>query len=202
MPSWPGSTAITDPATPLLAGSPTRLTQSPAPSYIPQVVMTLRTRSVSTGSAATSPVHGLVPLLASVAAIAATSRPVTVSEHCRKYRSTAASGSDSTTPNERNMCPIARFRCPVAASEACTAASSSSSRPANREKDRRMRSNWSSGVSPATSDAAVMAPALIIGLRGRSVTGSRLISLNGSPDGSTSIFAATASSPRSASARA
>ncbi len=38
---------------------------------------------------------------------------------------------------------------------------------------------------PGTSEVAVMAPALIIGLRGRPVCGSRLIELNASPVGST-----------------
>ena len=58
------------------------------------------------------------------------------------------------------------------------------------------------GSSLLIAEAEVIAPALIIGLRGRSVTGSRLISLNGSPDGSTSTLPATTSSPRSASASA
>ncbi len=66
----------------------------------------------------------------------------------------------------------------------------------------RILSNRSAGFAPAMSEAAVIAPALIMGLRGRSVSGSRLISLNGSPEGSTSIFSATASTPRSASASA
>jgi hypothetical protein len=48
----------------------------------------------------------------------------------------------------------------------------------------------------------VIAPALIIGLRGRRVRESRLSSLNASPDGSTSIRASTASKPRVSSARA
>ena len=48
--------------------------------------------------------------------------------------------------------------------------------------------------------AAAMAPALIIGLRGRWVTGCRLISLNRSPEGSTSIFASTCAVPLSMSA--
>ncbi|MGC0363764.1 hypothetical protein ABH922_001748 [Rhodococcus sp. 27YEA15] len=100
------------------------------------------------------------------------------------------------------MCPIARLRWPVRASELYTASLNVSSRPAYREYIARMRSKRVAGSAPDTRDAAVMAPALIIGLRGRSVCGSRLISLNGSPDGSTSIFSATASDPRSASASA
>ena len=47
---------------------------------------------------------------------------------------------------------------------------------------------------------AAMAPALIIGLRGRWVTGCRLISLNSSPEGSTSIFSSTVLVPLSISA--
>jgi hypothetical protein len=74
---------------------------------------------------------------------------------------------------------MARLRNPVRAPAAYTASFIVSSRPAKREWQRRMRSNFSVGSWPVISDAAVMAPALIIGLRGRSVTGSRLISLNG-----------------------
>lgn len=46
-----------------------------------------------------------------------------------------------------------------------------------------------------------MAPALIIGLRGRPVEDSRLISLKASPVGSTPMRARTASWPQSSSAR-
>ena len=43
---------------------------------------------------------------------------------------------------------------------------------------------------------------MIMGLRGRPVDGSSEISLNASPDGSTSILSSTASRPRSARADA
>ena len=48
----------------------------------------------------------------------------------------------------------------------------------------------------------MIAPALIIGLRGRWVRESRLSSLNASPDGSTSISSSTASNPWVSSASA
>ncbi len=96
---------------------PTSVTHSPAASYIPHVVMTLSTRSTSAGLSTRSRVRGLTPLFASVAAISARSRHVTSIEHCRKYTSTASSGSSVMTPNDRSMYPIARLRCPVRASE-------------------------------------------------------------------------------------
>ena len=49
------------------------------------------------------------------------------------------------------------------------------------------------GVAPGTSDTAAMAPALIMGFFGALVRSSTLISLNASPEGSTPIFASTAS---------
>ena len=63
-----------------------------------------------------------------------------------------------------------------------------------------MRSHWSSRERPATIAVAVIAPALIIGLSGRPLFGSRLTSLNASPVGSTPIRRKTASFPRSSSA--
>ncbi len=51
-PSSPGSTARMPPATPLLAGMPTPSTHAPAPSYMPHVVITLSTRSTSSGASA------------------------------------------------------------------------------------------------------------------------------------------------------
>ncbi len=72
------------PPTPLLAGRPTSTTHSPAASYIPQVVITLSTRSTTSGSKTRSPVRGCTPPLASVAAISARSRQSTCSAHWRK----------------------------------------------------------------------------------------------------------------------
>ena len=43
MPICPGSAPMRPPATPLFAGMPTCVAQSPAASYIPQVDITLRT---------------------------------------------------------------------------------------------------------------------------------------------------------------
>jgi hypothetical protein len=63
---------------------PTPSTHAPAPSYIPQVVITLSTRSTSSGASARSRVRGCWPPLASVAAISAASRQSTSTEHWRK----------------------------------------------------------------------------------------------------------------------
>ena len=84
IPSWPGSTASTPPPTPLFAGMPTSTTHSPAESYIPQVVITLSTRSTWSRSSTRSPVSGLTPPLARVAAIRLRSRQSTLTEHWRK----------------------------------------------------------------------------------------------------------------------
>ena len=65
-----------------------------------------------------------------------------------------------------------------------------------------MRANRSSGPAPATSDEVRMAPALISGLSGRPVPGSRLMALNASPLGSTPTRPSTSSTPASARARA
>ena len=62
------------------------------------------------------------------------------------------------------------------------------------------RSTCRGTSAPLTMLDAAIAPALIIGLRGRWVTGCRLISLNRSPDGSTSILASTCLVPLSISA--
>jgi len=60
---------------------PTTSTHSPEPSYMPQVVMTLRIRSTSGSATARSLVTGLSPPLARVAAMTATSRQSTATEH-------------------------------------------------------------------------------------------------------------------------
>jgi len=51
---------------------------------VPQVVITLSTRSVSAGFSTRSPEIGCTPLHASVAAIRLRSRQSTSIEHCRK----------------------------------------------------------------------------------------------------------------------
>ena len=84
MPSWPGSTATMPPPTPLLAGMPTALTQSPAALYIPQVTITLSVRCTTRVLVTRLPVCGLTPPRARVAPIRARSALVTRSEHCRK----------------------------------------------------------------------------------------------------------------------
>jgi hypothetical protein len=55
--------------------------------------------------------------------------------------------------------------------------------------------NLASGVRPSINPVEAIAPALIIGLRGRPVSGSRLIELNASPVGSTPTFSATSVRP-------
>ena len=58
-----------------------------------------------------------------------------------------------------------------------------------------MRSLFWSAVAPRTSPVAAIAPALIIGLKGRPLSRCRLIELKASPLGSTPIFDSTASAP-------
>ena len=84
MPSWPGSTARMPPPTPLLAGMPTALTQSPAALYMPQVTITDSVRCTTAAPVTRRPVCGLIPPRARVAAIRARSTVLTRSEHWRK----------------------------------------------------------------------------------------------------------------------
>ena len=91
------------PPTPLFAGSPTSVTQSPAALYMPQVVITESTRSVSAESSTRSLVTGLMPASASVAAIRLRSRQSTSIEHCRKYTANVVRGSSSRIPKLRSM---------------------------------------------------------------------------------------------------
>jgi hypothetical protein len=86
------------PPTPLLAGRPTSVTQSPAALYIPQVVITDSTRSLVAESRSRSPVIGCTPLSARVAAIRLRSRQSTSIEHCRKYTPRVVGGSSSRIP--------------------------------------------------------------------------------------------------------
>lgn len=72
------------PPTPLFAGMPTVLIHEPASSYIPHVVITERTRSTARMSIASTPVSGLRPEFASVAAMTERSTQLTMTEHCRK----------------------------------------------------------------------------------------------------------------------
>lgn len=71
------------PATPLLAGMPTWVAQSPAASYMPQLYMTLSTCRTTRSGTTRSPVSGFTPRFANVAAITARSRAVTSREHWR-----------------------------------------------------------------------------------------------------------------------
>ena len=65
-----------------------------------------------------------------------------------------------------------------------------------------MRANRASGWGARTSDVVTMAPALIIGLSGRPLVGSRLMALKRSPLGSAPTWSSTPSSPTSVSASA
>ncbi|GGS46089.1 hypothetical protein GCM10010221_51440 [Streptomyces parvus] len=83
MPICPGSAPIRPPATPLLAGMPTWVPQSPAASYIPQLNMTLSTWRTTGSGTTCSPERGFIPRFANVAAIMARSRVLTSTEHWR-----------------------------------------------------------------------------------------------------------------------
>ena len=83
-PSWPGTTTINPPETPLLAGSPTVYSHSPAPSYIPHDAMTARAAWVAAAEIARTPVTGLTPPFARVAAMVARSTVVAATEHWPK----------------------------------------------------------------------------------------------------------------------
>ncbi len=98
IPSWPGSTARIPPPTPDLAGRPTRNIHSPDQSYMPHVAITVSTRLTLAADSARSPVRGLRPPLASVAAMTARSVAVTRIEHCSKYRSRCSSTGSSIIP--------------------------------------------------------------------------------------------------------
>ena len=82
MPTCPGSTPMSPPATPLLAGMPTVVSQSPAASYMPHVAMTLSTWRVTAGSSTRVP-SAVIPFAASTDAMRARSSTVTDTEHCR-----------------------------------------------------------------------------------------------------------------------
>ena len=84
MPSWPGSTAMMPPQTPLFAGRPTVYIHSPAPSYMPHVAMTLSTDLTVDSEAARAPGDGLRPPAARVAAMTARSWVSTAMAHWRK----------------------------------------------------------------------------------------------------------------------
>ena len=86
------------PATPLFAGSPTRASHSPEPSYMPHEAMTDITHRATGAPITLWPVSGLTPKLARVAAITAMSKAVTDAAHCRKYASVATSSLEPSTP--------------------------------------------------------------------------------------------------------
>ncbi len=169
---------------------------------MPQVAITDSTWTTASSLTTRSPVTGLTPPLPSVAAITARSAAVARTAHCRKYRSVASSGSQASEPAPRIRYASARLRSPVAASEAWTASSTSSRRPANALRQASTRSNRSAGVAPGTSAVVAMAPALTIAFDGRPLPCSRLIALKASPLGSAPTQRLTSSSPSSASTSA
>ena len=70
------------PETPLLAGRPTSYSHSPAPLYMPQVIITQSMLRTVAGRGHRLAVTGLRPPFASVAAIIARSRQSRLVEHC------------------------------------------------------------------------------------------------------------------------
>src|SRR5690625_3635240 len=98
------------PATPDFAGSPTSLTQSPALSYIPQVSITDSTWREATRDSTLSPVSGLVPPEARVAAITARSVTVVSTEQPSVYPATTSLASSSIDPAARRMWASAKLR--------------------------------------------------------------------------------------------
>ena len=181
-----------------MAGSPTALIHAPAPSYMPQLAITESTWRTTSGRTAAVPVSGCTPPFASVAPTSARSRLSTRTAHCRKYRSSASSGSP-ITPNVRSRCAIARLRCPVTRSDSNTASSTSRARPAKLPY---ASSTAANDAPSATREEAVIAPAFTIAFDGTPVSGASAIELNASPLGSTPMRVATASAPCRSSARA
>ena len=108
------------------------------------------------------PVSGCTPPFASVAPTSARSRQSTRTAHCRKYRSSATSGSP-ITPKVRSRCAIARLRCPVTRSDSNTASSTSRARPA---KPPYASSTAANDAPSATREEAVIAPAFTIAFDG------------------------------------
>ncbi len=96
---------------------------------------------------------------------------------------------------------MARLRSPVALSDAKTASSTSSSRPAKRPSAARIYSKASSPLASRIRPEQAIAPALTIGLNGWLSALSR-IELKGSPDGSTPISLSTRAAPSVSSASA
>ena len=202
-PSCPGTTTRSPPATPLLAGSPTVYSHSPAPSYMPQVAMTARARPASWPCVSTrSPVSGLTPPLASVAAMAARSAASIVDRALAEVAlddrvGIAVDGARTPAAGGRWLGCGVRSRAPSPArrgpGRAVGPRSGRTSRPASRAPGRARH--------PVETGRAAIAPALTIGLSGRPVPGASVMLLNASPVGSTPICARTASSPRSSRTR-
>ena len=84
MPIRSTSAAAMPPPTPLLAGKPTVMANSPEPSYIPQVSISARMALALSGGISCSPEPGQAPWFASTALICAMSTAVTFTEHIRK----------------------------------------------------------------------------------------------------------------------
>lgn len=201
-PNWEGASARMPPDTPLLAGSPTRRSQDPEPSYIPQLVMRETTSRAVRAEITFSPVTGLRPPKARVPAITDTSVTVTSVAHWRKYASTLTCGSPWRMSYDRRRWASARLRSAVADSDAYTSSSTVRLRPAKAESPATMRAERSSRSVPGTRPVTAIAPALMSGLAGRPVDSSRLMALNGSPLGSTPTWRSTSSRPRASSTSA
>ena len=84
MPMRVGTTAIMPPDTPLLAGMPTRMANSPEPSYMPQVMRIAFTYRARAAGKTLWPESGSRPRLASTAPIWASPWQSTRMEQARK----------------------------------------------------------------------------------------------------------------------
>ena len=186
MPRRPGSTPSTPPETPLFAGMPTETSHSPAPSYIPHVVITLRTlRTTSSRRRRASPVTRVDAAVCERrrdhGEVAAVDRDRALAE-VEVERGLGVADEHAEAPQQ-----VRDRAVPVPGRRPRSGRRPRRPRAAGRRRRSRSRAAARTGRRPSssTSPAQVIAPALIIGLSGLPVAGWRLISLNGSPLGST-----------------
>ncbi len=172
MPNSAGLAAISPPATPLLAGRPTRSSHSPEKSYIPQVAMMLSAHSVTPSPTTSIAGHGI---------------HAAVGERRGHHREVRRRDGDRALAavhvdrllDVRAQRPRARHQ----VGERTVAARRSRARTRRRPRRPSARarrtptgtagsaSKRSSGSAPRTSDVVSSAPALTIGFGGRPVLG-------------------------------
>ena len=191
------------PPTPLLAGIPTALTQSPAASYMPQVVITLRVRCTTRWLVTCRPVNGLRPPRAKR----------------RRHPGQVGTGDPQRALPEVHVEDLVGITFehtealqhvgdrPVAASGGLLRAVHIvvEFEPAPGECRVELPHQRESLVGARRREPATpprLRPALIIGFFGVLVVLSTLISLNASPEGSTPMCASTACWPSWSSASA